>query len=724
MNIINYYYDKTSNIISQVDFSTQNFDYMNWLVLESIKSVYLLSNDLVSKDQKRTFSCLKTIIKNNSVTSANNSTLCSFIEAAKQEFKVFSGRRLDSQKILNNLCEQLKKICVLTKENNNDTHYWDTPKYHNNIPDSQSAKEILISMYLFCILLFLYCIQSNSKLFSVLTTDLTNISKNSEDNIHILDEFYQKGYIQQIQFFLPIEADVTLSYFLYRYVFDKNIRGKIGESWVMGKIEEDPSSLAVSDIISKIDKFKKSSSKGTTKEETFRSWVKALIEFGIFDSTKIDSVEKIKILCLRQYILRAKWNDTDRQKRELDLIDFIKSPKDVFFREFGTHVKTDADTVGTILASELMKELPINDICFYVGMCLDVELGIKNIQNILKVFFTNSSYRVEYRNIFINVLDSFNQNHKKNFKSKRVLYECNPICLLFVKNNLYRARACLQDVCRQLMCIGNQFDDLIFSVHPKLYDNPQQQKEILIFDNLTGSEFSKCLAYIDKFFHSPNDERKELSRLCTFFRLYFPEKYSVEQRCTMLDLVSVYELLDEIKQSSLPEKIKKAFSAKNKAHDEASIVQALVIAKIEMHNMSSNYNSMFIPTILHILNKVTLQTDMNTNTCGLTELPDGDKLNELCDSFKQINFWVEQLCRYLFGRNIDGKYACDISPGGKSVNVDTTAKKVFDNIFVPMERKTIENIRDYYSISSEMVNTIMYDEINKNNFKKHRCGTP
>lgn len=42
MNIINYYYDKTRNIISQVDFSTQNFDYMNWLVLESIKSVYFI----------------------------------------------------------------------------------------------------------------------------------------------------------------------------------------------------------------------------------------------------------------------------------------------------------------------------------------------------------------------------------------------------------------------------------------------------------------------------------------------------------------------------------------------------------------------------------------------------------------------------------------------------------------------------------------------------------
>lgn len=703
MDIIKFYYNKTRDIILQVSLTAKNFDYMNWLVLESLESVYLLS-----VHQKETVNYLKNITNTYNVTSLNrstNSTLSLFVEEAIQKFKFFSDNHSDSQNILENICTHLKIICECTKVNNNDTNYWEKPKYHDNIPDSKSAKELLISMYLFCILLFLYCAQSNDKLFSV----LTETSINMDENINILNDFYQKGITQTIQFFLPIEADVTLSYFLYRYVFDESVSGKLSSEWAMGNTSDKSVPSKIKNIIDIMESWGKGNSEKTIKNETYHSWVDALNKYGIFDTNKVDSIEKIKVLCLRQYILTAKWNDTDRPKRNLNLINFIKRPESSFFREFGTHIITESNIAGTILVSELMKELPIKDVCFWGEKCLGVELGIKNIQNILKILCTSNCYIAPHREAFIYELEYCHKNYKKEMDNKttNTFSEYNPILAAFLIYNLYKAKACLQNAYTQFIFLNEHFDDLILSVYPKWDDNPQEQEEVVMFDDLTGEKLSKILSNIDIKFSSSMVARKELNRLCTFFRLYFPEKYLVDQKCTQRELVSVYELLNDVKQSSLEEKIIKAFSATREAHDEAGIVRELALAKIEMHHMASNYSTIFIPTVLRVLNLFEYPDNAETNNMDKMSFY-SNAIYELCNCSKHINIWAEQLCRYLFGRNIDGKYCSDFIPNRGSIDVHPDAKDIFNDFFIPWENSIIENICANRGISREELSNIWY----------------
>lgn len=714
MNIINFYYDKTCKTISQIELLAKDFDYMNWLVLESVKSIYLLSNDLVSDDKKGMYSCLKRIIKNNNVTSVNNSTLYSFVESAKQEFKVFSDGRSDALTILDKISAQLKDVFSVTKINENDVHYWDTPKYHNNILDSSCAKELLISLYLFIILLFFFCVQLNGELFSALTTDFTKMD-NQDGKIRILDEFYQKGSNQIIQFFLPIEADVTLSYFLYRYVFNEKICGKLGNQWAMGNTEEKVVPSKIIDIIHIIEPFRKNNSEKGIKNETFHSWINTLKEYGIFNTAEIDSVEKIKVLCLRQYVLSAKWYGNDRTKQKLDLIDFIKKPKKDFWGEFGTHIKTEAKTAGTVLASEMMKELPINDVCVWVEKYLGVELGIKNIQHTLKILCTNNSYLAPHREEFIYELEYCYKNFKIKIddETTNIFSKYSPILVVFLIYNLYKAKACLQNAYTQFTFLNEHFSDLILSVYPKWDDNPQEQEQMEMIDDLTGDKLSEFLANIDISLTSQLEKRRELNRLCTFFRLYFPEKYLVEQKCTRRELVSVYELLNDVKQSSLPPKIIKAFSATQEAHDEAGIVRELALAKIEMHHMASNYSNIFIPVVLRVLDLFEYPniTEANIDIDKMSFY--SNTLYELCNCSKHINIWVEQLCRYLFGRNIDGKYYSDFFPDGKRIDVNPEAEVIFNDFFIPWENSVIEGLCAYWGISREELSNIWYSDLKK-----------
>lgn len=710
MNIVNFYYNKTRDIISKINLTALNFDYMNWLVLDSIKSVFLLF-----QRQKDRFIYINNIVKkyeNFSLkTYVKNEVLCLFIQEATQELISFLSNNVNAENLLKNICSQLSHICKCTHHNNNDANFWATTEYQNNIPDSNAAKDVLVNLYLFYILLFFYCVQQNAELFTIFTSSEDKQNK----KINILDKFYRKSDNQKIQFFLPLESDVTLSYFLYRYILNDNIKGRLGDEWAMGNTQAESVPSKIIDIIRILNSAGKQKSENGIKNETFHSWINSLNKHGIFETPKIKNTDKdkLKILYLKQYISSASWNDHVPIKPKLDLIRFIQKPISDFFPEFDSNVITDASISGTILASELMKELPIEDVFFVTEKCLCIELGIQNIMRNLEVLHTNGHYDLTRRQHFINDFEYFYKGYQVQMRTNGTneLTRYNPILALFIIYNTHKAESCLNSLFDQLDFANNHFNDLILSVFPDFDDNPELQKEIVIFNNLTDKSLSDILSNIDITFSSPKEAIKALGRLTDFFRLYFPEKYFIDHRCTKRDIASVYELLDEITICDLPNDIKKAFSAKKEAHSNSPIIRRLAIAKIEMHHMSANYNSDFIPDLLRILELLKDNTEMNTNGTKISYYE--NRLYDLCNRSLKIIFLVEQLCRYLFGRTISGEYASDFLHNAEAIYINPCAKDIFNDYYLPRENMIVEYICKMNQIPRSVLYDIWYNDIKK-----------
>ncbi len=711
MDIIKNYYDKVYGLINQIEISEEHLDYIALKIYESIKSVYIFAKktsesieELCESNNIALEYYLKNVIKDTQNTeylrdNIRQTILCSFIDSLDCVFEDFSNEYPESETIIHESCERLKKLCSAQKTNLKESDYWEETEFEKIITDTDYAKFALVDLYLVLSLFVVYCIKSNGKVFSILTAS----KELSQEDINVLSDFYQRGEWNKIQFFLPIEADVTLSYFMYRYIFPSNLYKTIGDLWSMGNGNKKSIPESAAQIIRIVNGKDIPSDKMPSKYKTFNTKVKELCKIGIFDSDNINNEEEIKILRLINFMKVAYWDKGKKDTVNMDLIKFLEKPNAKYFKTFGTHVVTRDNLVGTILLSELLKELSLCDIHTYMEMCLHLELNIKHIRKNLEECFKNNYYHVALREK-INDAILFGLNNDSQIPQDIEVHPLmNPVLLLFIKLVLIKSELLIEELIQTMKFVSDKVDDLIISVYPDWDDNPQQQKNKVVFREITPENFMELVKNIEVF-KEPAVSAKESGKVDNFFRLYFPEKAFIEGQCTEREYLSVYELINDVRDNStLPKNIKSAFAAKT-VPQHVTLTRELALSKIQNHNISGNYNGMFIPTFINTMNLFVCLLNHMENSC-LDKL----KSNQLYRFSNQVNKCVMELGKYLFGRGIFGLRYSDIDKTQNDIEIDPEWQKIFDDYFAPYFKKLIDSYCDRYKISEGELRRFLYE---------------
>lgn len=721
MDIIDKYHKHTVNIINQIKISHYDYYCISQRILESLKSVYLCcmksAKKIIEKENKSenykmhyVLNILNPIPNECFLNmNENKSILTEFIDKAEEVFDFFYNQYPVSENLIKDMCSFLKKVCESSASNNDERYYWLPTEFDLLITDELAAKQALVYLYLFIELLFLYCIREK---YDINTFIISN--DNPDDYLNNANIFYDNEKWNYIQFFLPLESDVTMSYFIYRYLIPENISKELGKPWAMGNKAKKAIPPTLVDLIRLID-----SSIVITPSiiNSYNSRAKKLNKNNIFNSCKIDSEDKVKIMNLINTMLYTHSGNEKGYITGLNLLVFLKDTNEKYFKEYDSLTSTNEIALSTILFSELLKELPINFVYSYLSKYFIVEIKIKKVIDLLQEYNQNNCYSVFYRGLIWEMINTTYNNSIKLTLDGDLLPVNDAIQKLFVRITYNKAVTYIQKTRCKYMFINKEFKSL-FLLLPSTWDgNKEEQEKRIAFATITPQKFTEWVQNIKISFKNESEARKELNRIIIFFQLYFPEKYYIDQRCTLRELLSAYELLDnfsklcgltkyyKIKSISAPKQLKITNSIKLQKKDEVffkkikaalaakktpqmeSYVRGMIKAQIEMHNMSNNYNSFFIPTLLstiNILHSIILNSNNNKS-------PDYDSLNRLYEHTLSLNLLIDQIGKFLFLRAPGGIYESDINSSTERQKVDPEIQAFLDNVLGAYDREYIRN---------------------------------
>lgn len=699
IDIVNYFHTRTHEIISKIKIHSTSRCYMRLSVLESLKSVFLyIKRDYLSKKNKKPdapwltsenkINCfLEYILKKasslvNISEHGQNNEIRNFISICKAKFIEEFCQKSKSIEDVNRMCNLLSDICIEEKIDYQNSEIWDEITSHNNPVDEYETIQLLEALYTFLQLLCIYCLKPYAEIYNLLSNEAFYNDPHgiTEAERSTITGFYLKSTNYQIQFFLPIEAHVTLSYFIYRYILPVSLSIEIGNEWSMGNKQEKEVPSSFAQLIT-ILKGESENYRIPQYYKPIHAWIDNLTALKIFSNDTIDTIEKVKVL----HLVELMRNGCFKGAKKIDITKFFSDPDGDYFRDSDMHVITDKNSCGTVLLSELMKEMEPAEIFTYTDIASTIAFNIKLIKECLTICYTSNFYDLRNRLLIPNAIRNLAKNSNVYIKSYKCVNNDDPILSLFVKSILYKTFLSIHDKCNNYIAISEIYGSDFITVYPDFDDSREEQRKDVYFSEVNLDSFREYMNKIEIKFESQNTVRSELNKLDNFFRIYFPEKYFVENRCTLLDYIYTYEVLNITnKQNGLVYKyqdvfqkkvinipIRKLFAAKSTPQME-TFVRAFTTYCIESHNMASN-NCECICTFAFILDQIKKVFMLSEN--------DYQSLDEALNASNQLLEWIIQLGRYLFGRSLDGLYSDDFEGGRERLSVEPKILKILDEFF-------------------------------------------